>query len=67
MSTGPVSIPDTEVHRVHAERIGAEFEIWIARPQAGFVPIPDGPLNVLYVLDANLLFGTAVEMTRLMR
>jgi predicted alpha/beta superfamily hydrolase len=30
------------------------------------MPFPQGPRQVVYVLDANLLFGTAVEMTRLM-
>lgn len=61
-----VTIPDTEVHTLHSEHVGADFELWIARPQAGFAPIPEGPVDVLYVLDANLFFGTAVEMTRLM-
>lgn len=61
-----VAIPDTEVHALYSETIGDDFELWIARPQAGFVPMPEGPVRVLYVLDANLFFGTAVEMTRLM-
>lgn len=61
-----VVIPDTEMHTLYSETIGDTFELWIARPQAGFVPMPEGPIEVLYVLDANLFFGTAVEMTRLM-
>jgi uncharacterized protein len=62
----PVSLPDTEVHVLHSENVGDDLELWIARPQAGFAPAPSGPAAVLYVLDADLFFGTAVEMTRLM-
>ncbi len=61
-----VTIPDTEVHSIHSTIVNDDFELWIAQPQAGFVPISDEPLQVLYLLDANLFFGTAVEMTRLM-
>ncbi len=66
MTFTPVLIPNTEVHSIHSEIIGDDFELWIAKPQAGFVPLPPEPPTVLYVLDANLCFGTAVEMTRLM-
>ncbi len=66
MTTTSVSLPDTEIHSLHSDIIGDDFEIWIARPQAGFAPLPPGPTAVLYVLDANLCFGTAVEMTRIM-
>ncbi len=66
MTTRSVSIPDTEVHALHSGSVGDDFELWIGRPQAGFTSIPVGPLRVLYLLDANLFFGTAVEMTRLM-
>lgn len=61
----PVSIPDTEIHPLRSDAIGDDFELWIAHPQPGFQPSPEPP-GVLYVLDANLFFGTAVEMTRLM-
>ena len=61
-----VSLPDTEVHALRSEIVGDDFELWVAHPQAGFVPVPDEPVRVLYLLDANLFFGTAVEMTRLM-
>lgn len=60
-----VTIPDTEVHRIRSEHVGDDFEVWVARPQAGFVPAEGRP-SVLYVLDANLFFGTVVEMTRIM-
>jgi uncharacterized protein len=62
----PVTLADTEVHRLRSSNVGDAFELWIARPQAGFAPSSGEPPAVLYVLDANLFFGTAVEMTRLM-
>lgn len=65
MSPHAVSLPDTRIHRLHADAVGDDFELWIATPQQGFVPSLEAP-RVLYVLDANLFFGTAVEMTRLM-
>ena len=61
-----VTIPDTEVHAIHSSHVKDDFELWIAHPQAGFMPMQEEPLRVLYVLDANLFFGIAVEMTRIM-
>lgn len=65
MIASAVSIPDTEVHSLHSRFVEDDFELWIAKPQLGFVPSSAAPA-VLYVLDANLCFGTAVEMTRIM-
>lgn len=62
----PVVIPQTEVFDVHSVRADADFQIWVASPIAGMRPFPPGPRKCLYVLDANLFFATAVEMTRLM-
>lgn len=62
----PVSIPRTEVLELDAGHADAELRIWVASPVEGLQPAPPGPRDVLYVLDANLFFGTAVEMTRLM-
>jgi predicted alpha/beta superfamily hydrolase len=61
-----VSISHTEVHSLRSRHVESDFELWIAHPVAGVMPLPPGPKNVLYVLDANLFFGTAVEMTRIM-
>lgn len=61
-----VTIPHTEVFDVHSTNADADFQIWVATPVAGMMPLPPGPRQVVYVLDANLFFGTAVEMTRLM-
>ncbi|NER79954.1 MAG: hypothetical protein F6K42_10295 [Leptolyngbya sp. SIO1D8] len=66
MTLSPVFIADTEVHPLYSEHVGDDFELWIAQPQAGFAPLSPSPPQVLYVLNANLFFGTAVEMTRLM-
>ena len=65
MSPSRVCIPDTEVHPLRAEAIGDDLELWIATPQPGFVPTDEKP-RVLYLLDAHLFFGMAVECTRLM-
>ncbi|MDX1393175.1 MAG: alpha/beta hydrolase-fold protein [Gemmatimonadota bacterium] len=62
----PVSIPHTEVHPIVSGRPHGDLEVWIAHPVAGVMPLPPGPRAVLYLLDANLFFGTAVEMTRIM-
>jgi len=64
--TTQVTIPHTQVFNLHSERADADFQIWVAEPVAGVIPLPPGPRQVLYVLDANLFFGTAVEMSRLM-
>jgi uncharacterized protein len=66
MQPRPVAIPDTEVHSLRSAIIGDDFELWIARPQAGFFTQQNEPDGVLFVLDANLFFGTAVDMTRIM-
>lgn len=66
MSTSPVSIPHSHAHAVRSEHVGRELQVWIAEPVAGFRPLPDVPRQVLYVLDADLFFGTAVETSRLM-
>lgn len=66
MTLLPISIPDTEVHSLYSEAVKDNFELWIAKPQAGFAPVSAEPPKILYVLDANLCFGMPVEMTRLM-
>lgn len=61
----PVTLYDTETHVLRSEHVGRELQLWIGRPGAGFAPSP-GPPRVLWVLDGDLFFGTAVELTRLM-
>lgn len=62
----PVAIPRTEDHVIRSEHVGEELRLWIAHPVAGWRGSIPGPVRVLYVLDADLFFGTAVETTRLM-
>ncbi len=61
-----VSIPRSHVHHLDSDSVGRGFQIWVAEPVAGVMPLPPGPRQVLYVLDADLFFGTAVETSRLM-
>ena len=64
--TEPVRLPKSAVFDIRSEHADADFQLWVAEPIPGLVPFPPGPRTVLWVLDANLFFGTAVEMTRLM-
>jgi predicted alpha/beta superfamily hydrolase len=62
----PVTLAGTELHRLRASGIDQEFELRVALPVPGLMrPLPDR-YDTLYVLDGDLFFGTAVEMTRLM-
>ncbi len=61
-----VVIPETEIFDIHSTHAEADFQLWVAEPIAGMMPFPPGPRGVVYVLDANMFFGTAVEMTRVM-
>lgn len=64
--TRPVAIPRSEVHAISSRHAEADFELWISTPVPNpRVPTPDR-LPVLYVTDAELWFGTATEMTRVM-
>jgi len=64
--TSAVTIPHSHRHVLASKHVGREIEIWVAEPVAGIQPFPEGPRAVLYVLDADLFFGTAVETSRLM-
>jgi hypothetical protein len=64
--TRPVVIPQTAVFDLRSAHAEADLQVWVAQPVPGLRPFPPGPRRCLYVLDANLFFGTAVEMTRLM-
>ncbi|NNF26294.1 MAG: alpha/beta hydrolase [Gemmatimonadetes bacterium] len=61
-----VTIPHSEVLDIQSQRAEGGYQLWVARPVAGLRPLPPDPLPVLWVLDGNLFFGTAVESTRLM-
>lgn len=61
----PVRLRDTEDHLLRSEHVEDELHLWIGRPVTGFAPSTEPPVP-LWVLDADLFFGTAVETTRLM-
>lgn len=64
--TSLVALPHTEDHTIHSRHVGADFHVWIGHPVPGmFGPSPLKP-RVLYVLDADLYFGAALNMTRIM-
>lgn len=62
----PVSLARTEAHPLYSPQVEADFHLWIGHPIAGWAGPSPLPARVLYVLDADLCFGTALEMTRLM-
>jgi predicted alpha/beta superfamily hydrolase len=66
MSPPAVTLPRTEVHPLTSEITGEHFELWIGHPLSGWASRADVRPRLLYLLDANLFFGMAVEMTRLM-
>ena len=63
---GPAVIPETDTYRIKSRRVGAEFEIRVARPLPPFVGGTPSKYDVLYVLDGDFFFGVATDMTRLM-
>lgn len=60
---GDSPLPNTEVHRLRSEHVGDDFKVLIGH--AGTEP--DGPRPVLVMADPWAGFGTAVEMTRILR
>jgi len=63
---GPVVLRETEAWRVCSSAADADYEVRVARPVAGPRGGTDQPWRVLYVLDGDLFFGMAAEITRLM-
>ena len=61
----PVHLSRTEVHPLTSRVTGERFELWLGHPIESWFS-HDRPRHLLYLLDANLFFGMAVEMTRLM-
>jgi predicted alpha/beta superfamily hydrolase len=56
-------LPDTEVHYVRSDHVGDEFKIIVGRCDSS----ESGAASVLFLGDTWANFGTAVEITRLMR
>ena len=54
MATVPeVRLLGTEVHRLHSDAVGDEFEISVVLPPPGV----EGPVPVVYMTDANFMIG----------
>lgn len=52
----PASLAATRRYRLHSTRIGETFQIDVALPRGATA----APLPVVYVMDANTVFGIAV-------
>ena len=63
VTTREPSEGDVEVHYLRSDHAGDKFKIFIGRCD----PAPASPEVVLFVTDAILLFGAAVEIGRLFR
>jgi predicted alpha/beta superfamily hydrolase len=63
---GPAVMHETDTYRIKSRRVGAEFEIRVARPLPPFMADTPANYDVLYVLDGDFFFGVATDMTRLM-
>lgn len=63
---GPAVMHETDTFRIKSRRVSAEFEIRVARPLPPFMGGAPSNYCVLYVLDGDLFFGLATDMTRLM-
>ena len=61
MSAPPITIPGTEVHTLHSDIVGDDYEISVVPPPPIF---GTGPFPVVYVLDGNLQIGRAVADAR---
>jgi uncharacterized protein len=57
-----VTIPGTESHTLHSAIVGDDYHVMVASPRAR---TPETKFPVVYLLDGNGLFGTAVEMVRM--
>jgi uncharacterized protein len=63
LSNADSPLPDTEVHHLRSEQVGDEFKVLIGHSGSG----SRGPRPVLLMTDPWAGFGTAVEMTRVLR
>jgi predicted alpha/beta superfamily hydrolase len=61
---GPVTVPESESHALEIPALGQVLEISIAFPRG--YSTSDTIYPTLYVLDANLMFGTVTESLRSM-
>jgi predicted alpha/beta superfamily hydrolase len=65
-SSGPAAVRESDTYRLWSRHVDAEFEVRVARPLPPFMAQPASTHDVLYVLDGDLFFGLATDVTRLM-
>ena len=63
MSAPPITIPGTEVHQLHSDIVGDDYEIYVVPPPPIFAT---GPVPVVYVTDGNLLIPSAAGAVRVL-
>lgn len=60
-----VTIPNTEAHLLKSRHTGREYRVSIALPES-YAADPQKAYPALYLVDANLVFGTCINTARLM-
>ncbi len=63
----PATILATHRHALPCRRIGETFQIDVALPSPWTGMRPDHPLPVVYVMDANTVFGIAAQALRFLQ
>jgi uncharacterized protein len=63
LSAPPITIPGTEVHQLHSDIVGDDYEIYVVPPPPIFAT---RPVPVVYVTDGNLLIASAAGAVRLL-
>lgn len=63
----PATLLATHRHSLHSEAIGETFQIDVALPSPWAGRRPDHPLPVIYVMDANTVFGIATQALRFLQ
>jgi predicted alpha/beta superfamily hydrolase len=58
-----VQLPGSEVHALHSEAVGDDFEISVFAPPPGV----EGPVPVVYFTDANIGVGVAANTVNLLQ
>ncbi len=60
----PATVPGSRRYALHSDRIGETFQIDVALPSFGRA---DVPLPVIYLTDANTVFGIAAQALRFLQ
>jgi predicted alpha/beta superfamily hydrolase len=63
----PATILATHRYGLYSEAIGETFQIDVALPSPWIGQRPDHPLPVVYVMDANTVFGIAAQALRFLQ